>query len=221
MSGKWRVQALRTRRAEHGTTVVEVTVVLLLLGIVMATFYAGLFGAARTVSGTEERLRNLAEARVIVAVASKDLRTAVRLSGGSSPFVVADDNEVVFYANLDTTGAPKKVRVHVDANDQLVEEVWTADAGSVAPNFTYSGSPAVRFVGQYVANGPSSPIFTFYDDNGTVLGPTPLAGTNLLGIDAVGITFKVKRTSAFNDAYTTVVNRVRLPNVDYNAVAGG
>ncbi|GIU87958.1 MAG: hypothetical protein KatS3mg009_2473 [Acidimicrobiia bacterium] len=175
-----------------------------------------------TVTGTGERLRNLEEARNLVAVTAKDIRTAVRLEAGTSPFVLADDREAIFYANLDTTDAPKKVRIRVDGQNQLIEEVWDADAGSVAPDYTYTGTARVRYVGRFVANDVDTPIFEYLDDDGNVLASTPrsVSASDRLAVKSVRITLEVRRTSAFNDNVTTVVNQVRLPNLDYNAVAG-
>ncbi|MGQ0825744.1 MAG: PulJ/GspJ family protein [Actinomycetota bacterium] len=211
---------MHRRGDARGTTITELMCVVLLLSIIMATIYSGLFAAETTVSGTSERLRNLEEARTLIAVATKDVRTAVRLSAGTSPFVTADDTEAVFYANLDTVAAPKRVRIHVDAQDRLIEEVWEADGGSTAPDYTYTGSPSVRFVGRYVANEADEPIFTYLDASDAALTSTPLGATDLLAIKAVRITLKVKRTSAYNTNATTIENRVRLPNLDYNSVAG-
>jgi Tfp pilus assembly protein PilW len=216
-----RLRLFRCRRyGERGTSLVEVMITVLLLGVVLGTVYSGIWSAGDTVSRTGERLQNLDEARTLIAVASKDVRTAVRLSAGTSPFTLADRNEAIFYANLDTTSAPKKVRISIDVSSRLIEQVWTADAGSVAPSYTYTGAPQVRFVGRYVANTASSPMFTYLDDNDNALSATPLSASDRLAIKAVRITLKVKRTSTFNNSYTTMVNRVRLPNLEYSAVAG-
>jgi hypothetical protein len=156
-----------------------------------------------------------------MATASKDVRTAVRLSAGTSPFVTADKNEAVFYGNIDTTTAPKKVRIYIDAQHRLIEQVWDSDPGSTAPNYTYNTTtPTVRLVGRYVANSSATPIFTYVDANDNPLAPAPLSTTNRLAIKAVRIALVVYKDSAFNGHATTLVNRVRLPNVDYNAVAG-
>ncbi len=141
--------------------------------IIMATVYQGFASTQNAIAGTDERLRNLDEARVLMAATSKDIRTAVRLSAGASPFTYASGNEATFYANLDTTDAPKKVSIHIDADDQLIEEVWTADAASVAPDYTYTGTPRVRFVGRFVDNTEADPIFTYLDSSGAELNSTP------------------------------------------------
>ena len=149
-----------------------------------------------------------------------DLRTAVRLQSGTSPFTVADALTTTFYANLDTVSAPKKVHIYIDNTSELVEEVWNADVGSLAPNYTFTGAPHVRFVGRFVANTTSNPIFTYLDANGATLATMPLSATNLLAVRAVKITLVVKRSTTATMTPTTIVNRVRLPNLDYNAVAG-
>lgn len=204
---------------EQGTTLVEVVATLAILTIVLATVYGGVWSTQDAVNGADERLRNLDEARVLMAATSKDVRTAVRLDAGDSPFVTADGNEIEFYANLDPTEGPKRVRLSVDGDDQLVEEVWEPDPGSAAPDYTYTGDPRVRFVGRYVANDESDPIFTFLDANGDTLADTPLDDADRRAVEAVRIRLVVKKTSGVPTAPTTLVNRVRLPNIDYNAVA--
>jgi hypothetical protein len=214
---------LRTRRRdERGVSgLLEVVMTILLMAIVLAAVFAATVSTTRATEGTGDRLQNLDEARVLMATTSKDVRTAVRLSAGTSPFVTADKNEAVFYGNIDTTSAPKKVRIYIDAQHRLIEQVWDPDPGSTAPNYTYATTtPTVRMVGRYVANNSATPIFTYVDANDAPLSPTPLAGANRLAIKAVRIELVVYKDSAFNGHATTLVNRVRLPNVDYNAVAG-
>lgn len=209
------------RGDERGVSTLEMVATMLLISVVMGAVFAGMASASKATEGSGARLRNLDEARVLMATVSKDVRTAVRLSAGTSPFVLADKNEAIFYANIDTTGAPKKVRISVDSQSRLIEQVWSPDPGSTAPNYTYNTTtPKLRLVGRYVANNAANPIFTYVDANDNVLSPSPLTGTNLLAIKAVRLTLNVYRTTSFNQNATTLVNRVRLPNVDYNAVAG-
>ena len=211
---------VRARRSCAGTSLVEVVVATSLLAIVMFAVFQGVASTQAALESTDSRLRNLDEARVLMAATSKDLRTAVRLQSGTSPFVVADGLTTTFYANLDTISAPKQVRIYIDASSQLVEEVRDADVGSVAPNYTFAGAPHVRFVGRYVANTAAMPIFTYLDATGNTLAATPLNAADLLAVRAVRLNLVVKRSTTAVVAATTLVNRVRLPNLDYNAVAG-
>lgn len=204
---------------DRGATVTELVVAVAILTVVMAAVFAGMYSMQGAIAGGEERLQNLDEARHLMAVASRDLRTAVRLGAGESPFVYAAGNEAIFHANLDTDGAPKKVRIHIDDEDRLVEEVWEADEGSSAPLYTYSGAPEVRLVGRYLDNDEAVPLFTYLDTEGNPLGATPLSEGDRLAVKAVQIKLVVKKATNQPLRATTLVNRVRLPNVDYNAVA--
>jgi hypothetical protein len=71
-----------------------------------------------------------------------------------------------------------------------------------------------------VANPPSQPVFTYYDTDGDVLPPDPgtgqLTSDELLQVDAVGITLSIRKTTLLPVVATTLVNRVSLPNVDFN-----
>lgn len=148
-------------RSERGTSTLEVVAAVALLTLVMGAVFAGMHSMQGAVAGSEERLQNLDEARQVMAVTSRDLRTAVRLGAGQSPFVYAAGNEAIFHANLDTEGAPKKVRIYIDDDDRLVEEVWQADQESSVPLYTYSGAPDVRLVGRYLDNDDAAPLFTY------------------------------------------------------------
>jgi hypothetical protein len=207
----------------------ELVCVVLMLGMVLLVVYQGIDSMTRAIGGTERRLANLDEGRTLMAVTTKDMRTATRLQAGTSPFVTADTREVVFYANLNNNGSsgsvvdngPRRVRIFVDTDSQLIEEVVKPDASSVPPAYTYAGTPTRRFVGRYVANAVSDPIFRFYDVDGTELTGTPLSSTDRLAVRSVKVTLSIRRATAFPVANTTLVNTVRLPNVDYQQLVGG
>jgi hypothetical protein len=230
------MRKLLRRRDELGVSgLLEVTAVLLIMGLVLGVVYSTIFSSQNTVLDTNERMRNLDEARTLIATMSKDIRTAVRTEAGTSPFLVADSENMWFYANIETTSAPKLVHLYIDAQDRLFEEVWTHDPISVAPQYRYDGKAyrvlpdscdaprcRVRLVGHFVANTSSEPLFTYYPDTGAAL-TTPMSGSDasLLSIKSVEIELRVKRDVNRQNVNTTVVqNRVRLPNLEYNAVAG-
>jgi Prokaryotic N-terminal methylation motif len=216
-------------RGARGQSLFEVIVVVMLLGIVLTMVYEGIDSAGQAIGGAEKRLANLDEARVLMAVSTKDVRTATRLQAGTSPFTLADARELIFFANLNNNGVsgsvvdngPRRVRIFVDSESQLVEEVTKPDAASVPPDYTFSGTPARRFVGRYIANASDQPIFRYFDSSGDELTPTPLSATDLLAVTSVQITLSIRRSTSLPIASTTLVNTVRLPNVDYQETLGG
>ena len=218
----------RRGRGQHGQTLFEVIAVVVVLGIVLTMVYQGINSAGQALGGVEKRLANLDEARTLMAVATKDVRTATRLQAGTSPFALADTRELIFYANLNNNATPpsvvnsgpRRVRIYVDASTQLIEEVVKPAASSVPPNYTYNGTPTRRFVGRYIANAASQPIFRYFDADGDELVPTPLSASHRLAVNSVQITLSIRRSTSFPIANTTLVNTVRLPNVDYQELFG-
>jgi prepilin-type N-terminal cleavage/methylation domain-containing protein len=207
-------------RPESGFTLVEVMVAMMLLGIALTVMYRGLASMNRTAVGATGRLVNLDEARVLMSTITKDLRTAARLTPESAPFTFAHEREVTFYANINTSEAPKKVHIYVDDDRRLVEEI--TDPEGVAPNYTYTSQAHVRVVGRFVAN--EGPIFSYVDTDGNCLGGQggqppctmsgPLSSTDLLRISAIEVVISIRENGGPQPA--TLINRVRLPNVDYN-----
>ncbi len=195
---------------------VEIAATLLLLSIVMGFLYKSIDTTQYAIAGETARLANLDEARTLMAVTTKDLRTATRLVAGTSPFAAAADNDVTFYANLNnTTGGPRKIRIYVDSTSELIAQAWTPDAGSVAPNYTYTGVASPRYVGRFVANPSGQPIFTYYDNTGSQLPSGALSAADRLRVFSVKVTLVVRKQTTLPLRPITLVNQVRLPNVDY------
>lgn len=161
--------------------------------------------------------------------------------GNAPPY--ASNTEVWFYSNLTLSATnpspcPDIVHLFVDtvANPPVLkEQTVAADAGGTPPSCTYSGSYSTRLVGKYVANPSSLPVFTYYYDDATGtpkcfangaspanpvcdVGASviPLSAANRLLVNAVGITLAIRASTNYSVPYTTLINRVRLPNVDYN-----
>jgi type II secretory pathway pseudopilin PulG len=211
----------RLRRAhdeERGLTLVEMTITIMLFALVMTVIMKGFMSFQSLATGEDLRLQNLDEARLIMDAVSKDVRTATMLTAGTSPFIVADALHVTFYANLNTTTGPKKIDLSIDSTvptaPVLVEKVTASDPGSNPPTYT-TLTPTTRLVGKYVTNSTSLPLFTFYDQAGTLL-TTPLSSADLLAVRQVGINLSVRKSVNQYLPATTITTRVSLPNIFYN-----
>jgi hypothetical protein len=76
-------------------------------------------------------------------------------------------------------------------------------------------------VGRYVANPPSEPIFTYFYDNAgvsTAFSPsvTPLSSSNAFLVTAIRVQLSIRKAITQPVGRTTLVNKVRLPNIYYN-----
>jgi hypothetical protein len=216
------VRTLRRLRSEAGTSVVEMVIVTAVLGLVMAVVIGAFVAVQRNVADQDIRLENLDEGRVMMSTLSKSIRTAAILTGGSSPFVIADANRLKFYGNLDTTGAPNLIEMYVDPSNPtapvLIQKLTPPDKPITDPPTYNNGPTKVRFVGRYVTNGPSAPMFSYYDVDGAAVGTPgiPLSDAQKILVRSVGIDLHVRKATAQAIPSTDLVTRVRLPNVFYS-----
>jgi hypothetical protein len=164
----------------------------------MASAFFALTAFQRVSTAADHRLRNLEQARVMMAVVTRDLRTA-------TTFTTASASEVVFLGNLNTSTAsapPRRIRLYVDGQGRLVEQVTESDPGS-SP-VTYNGIPATRVLGTFVVNGTA--MFAYQTDTGT-------ATTTLNQIASVSVQLQVRMPSTYAPNPTTLSTSVWLPNV--------
>ncbi len=197
-------------------SVVEVALTLGIFASIMAFTLTAITSAWTSANGVERRLQDLTEAREIVNNMSKELRTAIPLQSGTAPFTDGQDFVTEFYANLNPSMGPRRIRLYVDGANRMIQEITEPDATSTPPLYTYTGAPSVRILGEAVANQPTSPVFSYYDGLGATL-PTPLSPADTLRVEAVGITLSIKTSQSAAIKATTVVNRVRLANVVYGS----
>ena len=192
----------RLHRDQAGVTVMEMTVVVALLSVVLVMAFEGLTSYQAATAGNAARLRNLEEARVSMAVLTKDLRTA-------SSFSTLAVDDVTFLAHLNTTatGPPNQVRLYVDGQGRLLEAVTPPDNPAASP-ITYTGAPVTRVVGEGLVTGGS-----LLDYRDAADSPTTLAAD----VASVVVTLSVDLPAPVEVPATVLTSRVSLPNI----AAGG
>jgi type II secretory pathway pseudopilin PulG len=179
---------------------VEMAVVVALLGLVLAMAMQGLVAYQRAAAAADTRQQNLEEARNVMAVLTKDLRTA-------NGFSAATATDVTFTAllNVGSTAPPNQVRLYVDASGVLREVVTPPDDPNASP-ITYTGAGTTRVVGRGLT--ATSSLLAYYDSSGAVT-------TSLTAVASVVVTVSVDLPSrSGTDVPATVLtSRVFLPNV--------
>lgn len=206
-----------TRAAEAGITLVELLVVVTILGIVMAGLFGGLTGIVRATNTIDVRTENVDQARLAIASLSRDLRTAAPGPDGEAAFLVADDRNARFHAQLGQGEIPVLVELRVDAEDRLVE---TVTPPTVAVDGTVSYDPddtRERFVASYLFNGDDEPIITYLalePDGSRVALETPVTDPQLRrSIRLVRIELVMARDQGSRVEPQRVATEVRLPNL--------
>jgi type II secretory pathway pseudopilin PulG len=188
----------RRRHDQAGITAVEMTVVVALLALVLAMALQSMSAYQRSAAATDTRQQNLDEARSVMAVLTKDLRTATTFSALGSA-------DVTFLGLLNTgaTAPPNRIRLYADAQGLLREATTPPDNPNASP-VTYTGTPSIRVVGRGLVSTGS--LFSFRDasDNPT---------TALSEVTSVVITLSVDLPSGAPVPPTVLSSRVFLPNV--------
>lgn len=208
MNGRRR--GVRGSDRARGSTLVELMVTVMILGIVVAATAALTIGFQRTTAQNVARQDQIDSARTAVEAVSKTIRTAVmpaRFSAACGTFCEQDafltgsDFGVQFYGNLVNAGVfvgPSRVMYAVSTSGattgQLIETIQIPDSpdpgtvGYVYCDATAAGATAactarrtVRPVGFGILTTPGAPIFKYYDAAGNRL--TPGAGGSLSATD--------------------------------------
>jgi type II secretory pathway pseudopilin PulG len=188
----------RRRDGQAGITVVEMTVVVALLGLVLAMALQSVSAYQRSVAATDIRQQNLDEARTVMAVLTKDLRTATTFSA-----LGAADVTFLGLLNTTATAPPNRLRLYVDAQGLLREATTPPDNPNASP-VTYTGTPRIRLVGRGLVATASLRSFRDASDNPT---------TVLSDVTSVVITLSVDLPSGAPVPPTVLSSRVFLPNV--------
>jgi type II secretory pathway pseudopilin PulG len=185
---------------QAGITVVEMAVVVAVLGLVLTMAMQGLVSYQRAAAGADTRQQNLEQARTVMAVLSKDLRTA-------TAFTAMTATDVTFTGLLNTasTAPANQLRLYVDSSGVLREAVTPPDNPNASP-LTYTGTPTTRIVGRGLVS--TSGLLSFRDSSDAVT-------TSLTAVTSVVISVSVDLPSRSGvDVPPTVLSsRVFLPNV--------
>ena len=189
---------------QAGVTLVEMAVVVALLGLVLTTAFQGLVSYQRATGSADTRQQNLDQARTVMAVLTKDLRTATE-------FTTVTATDVTFTGLLNTaaTAPPNQLRLYADAGGVLREAVTPPDDPNASP-LTYTGTPTTRVVGRGLVS--TSGMLSFRDSSDAVT-------TSLTAVASVVVTVSVDLPSrSGGDVPPTVLSsRVFLPNVAASA----
>jgi prepilin-type N-terminal cleavage/methylation domain-containing protein len=191
-------------RGQAGVTLVEMAVVVALLGLVLTMAFQGLVSYQRATASADTRQQNLDQARTVMAVLTKDLRTATE-------FTTLTATDVTFTGLLNTaaTAPANQLRLYVDSGGVLREAVTVPDNPTASP-LTYTGTPTTRVVGPGLVL--TSSLLSFRDSSDAVT-------TSLTAVASVIITVSVDLPSrSGGDVPPTVLSsRVFLPNVAASA----
>jgi prepilin-type N-terminal cleavage/methylation domain-containing protein len=216
-----RLLRLRSRRREGGYTLIEMMIAMSLMSLVTTAAFGVVNVMSNQAMAASDRLTAQGEAQTIADRITKDLRTAVAPSAPTAAFASAATNDVVFYASLSdlSTGGQGPTRLHAYTSLVPGTSIYVFHEDATKPivvngSYTYTSTPISRIDGEYIDT--SKPIFSYWDAAGAPIpATTPITdATTLQGIDAVGITLRVRVHA--HSPVVVISTRIHVRNVDYN-----
>jgi type II secretory pathway pseudopilin PulG len=224
---------VRRPRGDAGTSLVELLVVMLLMGIVASVVTAWQLSMQRTTTGLNATVGDQSDVRTALAYLTSDLRMAIRPYQGEPAFLGTSTGKAVsFYVN-EADSPPTLVRYAVETvqgTTRLVREETpgVVVTGTGAP-FTWTGAKKTRVLLANLST-PTDP-FIYYSVAAAAQVPCsetadadcaqPLpAASSLADPDDIGAV-EVRlaaRTKAADNAGSDVTTRVRVANAGLTAI---
>jgi Tfp pilus assembly protein PilW len=215
-------------RDERGTTLAELMIVVLLLGMIVAPAAMFLTSSQRNQRVVDESVRQQQDARIALDSWARAIREAGYPAGlnytSSSLFQSASDNDVSFYSDIDNDGISEKVRYYL-SGASVMRSVTNPDCNQNPCSYGDTATVATKTVLSSIRNGDLSacsgqsgtkPIFTYYSvDHGTgaqTQMPSGGSVSNLVDISFVKMTAVVDITPGKSPTCQTLETAVSLRN---------
>lgn len=159
-----------------------------------------------------EQLSTQNEGRKIVQDFTNELRRATASSIGAYPLEIAQNQQIVFYSNIDTDSWRERVRYFI--SNKTLKKGVTKPSGNP---LTYNPvNEVLTDVVHDIANGTSS-LFYYYDQN--YAGPSSTAMTypiNITNVRMVGISLSLEEKPNVAPAPFNIEAKVEIRNLKSN-----
>lgn len=189
---------------QKGVTLIELLVYITIMLMVFSMGYDFIVRGFTSTTFSSEQEEAIDNARKTVEILSEEIRGANNSDNGSYPIETMDEQEFIFYSDIDDDDSMEKIRYYIDTTDNTVKKVLTP----AGPSSDYSGASETSTVASYV-NNVSEPLFLYFDRNGD-------ESSVINDVRMVGIQVKINVTPerAPNDYY--VETNVHLRNLKDN-----
>jgi len=143
---------------KKGYSLVEVMTVVSILLLVFLITGDMIINSLKTTRYESEQATAVETARKSMDIITKDIRGANTSEKGDYPLVIAQDDELAFFNDINNDGLMEKIRYYLEGTE-LVKEIFLP--GSLMDYSIFSASSTVA---DYVNNN-GDPIFSYYDYN--------------------------------------------------------
>ncbi|MDB5195123.1 MAG: hypothetical protein JWO84_307 [Parcubacteria group bacterium] len=149
-------------------TLIEVIVLIAVTGLLGLTINTLIVNFYRSNAYLIQETSAIDSAHRGLRVSFEDLREASYGDDGSYPIKSAATSTITFFSDVDNDGSVERIRLYL-TNGTLYRGV--TDSISAPPSYT--GQPeATTTIATYVRNSSTTPLFRYYDSDGSELSTT-------------------------------------------------
>jgi prepilin-type N-terminal cleavage/methylation domain-containing protein len=152
----------------RGFTLVELLTVISITTVVMLALTSIIRSFYINNAYLLERTESLSSAQRGVSDSIKAIREASYGDDGSYPIAVAGTSTITIYSNVDGDGSIEKVKYFLSGTN-FYRVVYNATGSPPSYNVSPTSTTTIA---TYARNASTTPVFTYYDTNGTQLSTT-------------------------------------------------
>ena len=200
---------------QKGFTLVETIIAIGLftgLMVILTTFQKDIFINNAFVQNS---LMIESEARGALKRAIAELRAATQSNDGQFPIVIADENKVTFFSDIDNDGLREKIRYFVATSSSS-----SLMRGVIKPTgipTTYVGSEEIlSTVVHNIVNPTTTPVFDFYDSAYSGTSSPMVSPVDIVSVRLIGITIMIDTNPTRAPAVMTFSSQVMIRNLKDN-----
>lgn len=150
----------KERERGFGLTELVVAVAISVMVVIVVTGFAR--SMIRLSASAQADAMAIFESRNLLRVMVSELRSAIPSAQGSYPIGSVATSSIIFFADVNDNGVADRIRYFYDPADQALKRGVIFATGTPP---AYSGSETISILVSGVLNGPSLPIFEYYDGN--------------------------------------------------------
>ncbi len=197
---------------QKGYTLAEIVVVVGIFGLIVIALSNFQRGVIMNNRYAQDSLSSAQDARNILRVMVRELRTASPANDGSYAIATAATNTIAFFADTDGDGLKEKVRYFIATT--------TLKKGSIKPSgspLTYnSANETFSFLAYNVKNATSSPLFEYYDSNYAGTSSPLVQPVTVTSVHLVKINLMIDSDPLRAPLIRTYTSQVNLRNLKDN-----
>lgn len=147
-------------KKSSGFTLIEVSVSIFVFAVIAAGLISLVSSILTNSQKQETLLYNASQARRLTFKIMEEIREATQSNSGAYPLVTTEDQQLIFFTNLDGGADVERVRYFIQSGT-LRRGVVKPTGSPLAYNM---GTEIVATIQQDVANTGVTPLFYYYDD---------------------------------------------------------